>query len=156
MKITIDFKKIIMFGTTLLILGLGVTAGMVISPANADVAAVVGYVDSEQALFSHPQYENVKAQVKRVEEEKLNELSGYSNIEQLTDEQRQQLMDDLNRIQAEIDAEAQRLFEPIIQDVLDATVDVGNESGIEVIVEADIILYGGLNLTPIVIGKLAG
>jgi len=154
MKITIDLRNLITLVSALLILGIGLTAGTFLTPAIADVEASVGYVDSQQALFSHPNYENVKAQVQRVEEEKFNELSGYANIDQLTDTQRQQLMDDLDRIQAEIDVEAQRLFEPIIQDVIDATIAVGIESGIEVIVEADVILYGGLNLTPIVISNL--
>jgi len=156
MKITIDLKVLICTAAALTLLGLGIAAGMVISPAQASIDAQVGYVDSQQALRSHPQYQNVKAQVDRVKEQKLNELAGYSNADQLTDAQRQQLMDDLDRIQGEIDAEAQRLFEPIIQDVLDATTEVGTESGISVIVEKDVVLYGGLNLTPVVIQKLTG
>jgi len=156
MKIIIDLKTLIYTLAALTLLGSGVAAGILFSPAQASIDAQVGYVDSQQALYSHPQYQNVKAQVDRVKEQKLNELAGYSNADQLTDAQRQQLMDDLDRIQGEIDAEAQRLFEPIIQDVLDATTEVGTESGIEVIVEADMVLYGGLNLTPVVIQKLTG
>ena len=59
-------------------------------------------------------------------------------------------------IQAEVDAESRRLSEPLIEDVIDATTTIGEESGIEVILEAGSVMWGGLDLTPLIISRIQG
>ena len=72
----------------------------------------------------------------------------------MTEAEREQFMQDIYRIQDEVDAERQRLTEPLIQDVIDATTAIGHESGIEVILEAGAVMWGGLNLTPLIVEQL--
>lgn len=139
------------------LVALGVLVGMVIAPVRAQSTyARIGYVDVQEALASHPDTQAILTQIQEYEDSRLQELSAYRERSDLTDEERGQLMEELYRIQGEVDAERQRLTEPLIQDVLDATSEVGLESGIEVILEAGAVMWGGLNLTPEVINRLRG
>lgn len=140
--------------------GLGVMAGMIIAPVSAQSTyAKIGYVDVQAVLHSHPQFDSVMTQIQQFEQAKVAEISDYGNVDSLTSEQRQQLMDDIDRIQAEVDAERQRLTEPLIQDVIDATDSVGEESGpegLEVILEKGSVMWGGLDLTPRIVQRIKG
>ncbi len=136
----------------------GIAVGMVISPVRAQSTfASIGYVNLEIALEEHPQLPTVQAQIQTFEQAKIEELSGnYDSFDTLSDDQRQQFMEDLYSIQAEVEAEGRRLSEPLIQDVIDATSSVGEESGIEVILEAGSVMWGGLDLTPLIISRIQG
>jgi outer membrane protein len=139
------------------LVALGIMAGMIIAPVKAQsVYASIGYVDIEAALNSHPQLDSVMAQIRTFQDQKMNELDEYQNVESLTEEQRRALMDDIYRIQDEVDAERQRLTNPLIQDIIDATTAVGEESGIEVILDAGAVMWGGLDLTPLIITRIQG
>ena len=128
---------------------------MLVAPVESRaVDATIGFVNVEEAVRAHPDLETVLVQIQQFEDAKIDELSGYGDYTSLTEDQRRQLMNDLARVQDEVDAEKQRLTEPLIQDVIDATTEVGIESGIEVILEAGAVVYGGLPLTPLVIEKL--
>lgn len=151
------FRSLMPLILVAVLVAMGVAAGMMIAPARAQSTyASIGYVDVQESLAAHPDLETVLAQIQQYEESRLEELSQYQSRSDLTDEERRQLMEDLYRIQAEVDAERQRLTEPLIQDVIDATSAVGEESGIEVIIEAGSVMWGGLNLTPLVIQRLHG
>jgi Skp family chaperone for outer membrane proteins len=133
----------------------GIATGMVIAPVMAQSTyASIGYVDVQEALHAHPDLQNVLSQIQTYEQTRLDELSQYQDVDNLTSEQRQQLMEDIYRIREEVEDERQRLTEPLIQDIIDATADIGEESGIEVILEAGSIMWGGLNLTPLVVQRL--
>lgn len=157
MKTNIDTRSllsILMVGT---LVTLGVIAGMVIAPVRAQSTfASIGYVDVQQALAAHPDLQPVLTQIQAFEDAKIEELSGYENVQTMTDEERQRLMEDLSRIQDEVDTERQRLTQPLIQDIVDATTAVGEESGIEVILEAGSVMWGGLDLTPLIISRMQG
>jgi outer membrane protein len=137
------------------LVSIGIAVGMVIAPVKAQSTfASIGYVDVSQALEAHPDLETVRAQISQFQDAKLQELSEYEGRSNLTDEERSNLMEALNRIQDEVDQEQTRLTQPLIQDIVDATSEVGEESGIEVILEAGSVMWGGLNLTPLVLAKI--
>ena len=48
------------------------------------------------------------------------------------------------------------LFNSLTIDVINAVEKVGMESGIEVIIDNQVVMYGGLNLTPAVINAIGG
>jgi len=128
---------------------------MVIAPVMAQSTyASIGFVDVQEALHAHPDLQNVLSQIQTYEQTRLEELSEYEDVDSMTAEQRQQLMEDIYRIRGEVEDERQRLTEPLIQDIIDATTDIGDESGIEVILEAGSVMWGGLNLTPLVVQRL--
>lgn len=139
------------------LVALGVVTGMVIAPVRAQSTyATIGYVNIQDALSAHPDLQPVLTQIQAYEDVRLDELSGYEDLESMTEEERRQMMDDLYRIQEEVDQERQRLTEPLIQDVIDATTAVGEESGIEIILEAGAVMWGGLNLTPLIVQRIQG
>jgi outer membrane protein len=155
MKTLIETKSIF----SLLIIGslvaLGIATGMVIAPVRAQSTyATIGFVDVQKALQAHPDFQPIMTQIQEFEDAKVAELSNYENVDNMTDEQRTQLMTDVNRIQDEVSAERQRLTAPLIQDIVDATTSVGEESGIEIILEAGSVMWGGLDLTPLIITRI--
>ncbi len=150
-----EIKPAVIFFSVAVLIGLGLIAGMFMPQARAQSSFLsIGYVDIEEALTSHPQLETVMTQIRQFEDAKINELEEYGDYNTLTEEQRQSLIDDLYRIQEEVEAEKQRLTEPLIQDVIDATVAIGDEYEIEIILEAGSVMYGGLNLTPLILERL--
>lgn len=137
----------------------GIAVGMVIAPVMAQSTyAKIGYVDLEKCISSHPKTQSVMAQINAFQKAKQEELKKeFSSTNTLTDAQRQLLMERLAEVQKEVDAERKRLTEPIIQDVLNATKKIGEESGpsgLEVILEGGSVIYGGLDLTPEVIRRI--
>ena len=50
----------------------------------------------------------------------------------------------------------EELTGPLEQEVYDAVMTVGEETGIEVIIDSQAVLYGGMDLTPAVINNLGG
>lgn len=153
----IEFRSFMPFLLVASLVALGVMAGMVIAPVKAQSTyASIGYVDVQEALASHPDLQDVLTQIQAFEDARMDELASYQELDSLTEAERQQLMDDLYRVRDEVDQERQRLTEPLIQDVIDATTAIGEESGIEVILEAGSVMWGGLNLTPLIINHIHG
>jgi len=139
------------------LVALGILAGMVLAPVRAQsLYASIGFVDLETALTAHPSLDSVMTQISQFQDAKIAELDQYGDNENLTDEQRQQMMEDIYRLQSEVEDEKQRLTEPLIQDIIDATTAVGEESGIEVILEAGSVMWGGLDLTPLIVQRITG
>ncbi|HEX9744911.1 MAG TPA: OmpH family outer membrane protein [bacterium] len=139
-------------------IAVGVMVGMIIAPVRAQSAfASVGYIDVQAALQAHPDLQNVLDQIQVYEDSRKEELNQYTSQSTLTAEQRSQMMEDLYRIQAEVDQERTRLTNPLIDDILQATADVAEESqSIEIILESGSVMWGGLNLTPLVIDRING
>ncbi|MCX6646274.1 MAG: OmpH family outer membrane protein [bacterium] len=157
MKTGIENKPFLSLLIIGLLVALGIATGMIIAPVKAQSTfATIGFVDVQKALAAHPDFQPVMTQIQAFEDAKIAELSSYENVDTMTDEQRQQLMTDVNRIQDEVSAERQRLTAPLIQDIVDATTSVGEESGIEVILEAGSVMWGGLDLTPLIITRITG
>ena len=132
----------------------GIWLGMVITPLRAQSAYYsIGYVDVQKALEAHPRTQAVFEQIRAYEESRRREL-GQIQTQNMTEEQKQQLLARIYQIQSEVEAEKKRLTEPLIEDVLRVTQAIGQESGLEVILEAGSVIYGGLDLTPEVIRRL--
>ncbi len=153
----IEFRTFMPFLLVATLVALAVMAGMVIAPVKAQSTyASIGYVDVQEALASHPDLQDVLTQIQAFEDARTDELSSYQELDSLTEAERQQMVEDLYRVRDEVDRERQRLTEPLIQDVIDATTAIGEESGIEVILEAGSVMWGGLNLTPLIINHIQG
>ncbi|MCK4721160.1 OmpH family outer membrane protein [bacterium] len=153
----IEFRTFMPFLLVATLVALAVMAGMVIAPVKAQSTyATIGYVDVQEALASHPDLQDVLTQIQAFEDARTDELSSYQELDSLTEAERQQMVEDLDRVRDEVDRERQRLTEPLIQDVIDATTAIGEESGIEVILEAGSVMWGGLNLTPLIINHIQG
>lgn len=137
------------------LVAIGIAVGMVVAPVRAQSTfASIGYVDVQEALASHPELDNVLAQMDMFEQGKIEELAEYQDRTDLTQAEREALMQALMNAQEEIDAELDRLTTPLIDDIEAVTSEVGLEAGIEVILEAGAVMWGGLNLTPEIVRRL--
>jgi Skp family chaperone for outer membrane proteins len=138
------------------LVGLGVVAGMIIAPVRAQSTfASIGYVDVQTVLESHPQYTTVMQQIQSFRQAKYDEINALQQGA-TTDEQRQAVVQRISQVQDEISNEGTRLTDPLIQSVIDTTKAIGQESGIEVILEGSSVMYGGLDLTPLVVARIQG
>jgi Skp family chaperone for outer membrane proteins len=146
----------VMFAVVGVLVALGIVAGMVIAPVRAQSTYnTIGYVDIQKALQAHPKRQAVYDQIAAFQQAKMDELTAMQNQNtQMTDAQRQALMDKYYQAKDDIDAETKRLIQPLYEDIHTASAAIGQESGVEVIIDGGFVLYGGLDLTPLVIQRL--
>jgi len=134
---------------------IGMTLVTFIAPGLAGAAgSTVGFIDVHKAVTSHPNYDANMAIFDDFEALQHARLDSFRDRE-LTDAEKTQVLS----IRVEIeDAVADKLSEltaPLEDDVWNAVQAVGAESGIEIIIDSQIVLYGGMDLTPAVINGLS-
>ncbi len=146
-----------MKGYKLFIIGLllGAIVGAVVSPCiAAATASNVGVIDLEKAVTSHPGYDAKMDTFDAYKKSENARLDVYRNKSTLTDAEKSTVVNLRVEIDNNIAAKYDELFNPLEDDVLAAVKKVGMESGIEVILDVNAVLYGGLDLTPAVISTL--
>jgi outer membrane protein len=143
-----------------LIIGLAIglaVAALFFAPTFAGAAGnVVGVIDLEKAVLAHPAYESKMAAFEDFKDQQDARLDAYRNKDVLTEEDKQAIVDLRLDIDDKVAQKYEELFNSLTDDVINAVEKVGRESGIEVIIEAQAVLYGGLDLTPAVINALGG
>jgi outer membrane protein len=133
---------------------LGIVVGMVVAPVRAQsMYNSMGYVDIQKALDEHPKRQSVYDQMQTFEKAKMEELPSLDTAN-ATKAQIADYLKKQNDILDEVQKERERLFAPLIDDVDNMTKAVGKEAGIEMILDAKSVLYGGIDLTPEVIRRL--
>ena len=136
---------------------IGIIAGLFLAPNFASaLSAGVGVIDLEKAVFAHPNYESKKAAFDAFKDQQDKLLEPYRNKETLTNDDKEAIVNLRVQIDKAVADKYDELFKPLENEVIDAVNKVGAESGIEVIIDAKAVLYGGLDLTPVVVGKLGG
>ena len=91
------------------LVSVGIITGMIIAPVKAQSTyARIGYVDIDQAVRAHPQYQTVADQIeafRQAKEKELNDMKDSMSPDTITDAQRQSLVDKVNQIQSDVEAE---------------------------------------------------
>jgi outer membrane protein len=118
--------------------------------------SAVGVIDLARAVTSHPDYESNMAVFNSFETQQYARLDEYRDKESLSDADKAAVLEIRLDIEEQLANKLDELTAPLEQDVMDAVGQIGAESGIEVIVDAQVVLYGGLDLTPAVIAALGG
>ncbi|MCG3153020.1 MAG: hypothetical protein GEEBNDBF_02327 [bacterium] len=113
----------------------------------------VGYVDSELAIKGHPKFASTQQAVATYRENRLKELNSFKG-RTLSDAEKKELLIRNETINAEVDKHHDQLFAPLASQVAQAIDAVGAQSGVEVVLEAAAVHFGGVDLTPAVIKEL--
>lgn len=133
------------------VLLLGIWLGISSHPIAAGFA--VGYVDTELAMKGHPKFAATQKAVTDYKTTRLKELDAYKG-RTLTEAEKKQVLVKNETIAVEIDQKHDELFAPLANDVKKAVDATGTASGVEVILEAAAVHFGGIDLTPAVITEL--
>jgi outer membrane protein len=141
----------------ILTLLIGMVAGVLITPnIAAAIVSKVGVVNVEEAIFSHPDYDSKMSSLKAFQKDQESRLDIYRTKEVLTEEDKEAIVNLRIEIDNAVAEKHNELLGPLEDEVYNAVIKVGTESGIEVILDENAVLYGGLPLTAAVINELGG
>ena len=138
---------------------IGLVIGMAIvtfvTPGFAGAAgSTIGFIDVHKAVTSHPNYDANMTVFDDFETLQYARLDSYRDRE-LTDTEKTEVLSIRLEIEEAVADKLSELTLPMEDDVWNAVQIVGAESGIEMIVDSQIVLYGGMDLTPAVINGLS-
>lgn len=134
---------------------IGMTVVTFIAPGFADAAgSTVGVIDLHKAVTSHPNYEANMAIFEDFEALQYARLDSFRDRE-LTDAEKTEVLSIRLEIEDEVAGKLSELTATLEDDVWNAVQAVGAELDIEIIVDSQIVLYGGMDLTPAVINGLS-
>lgn len=140
-----------------LIVGLtiGIAIAALLSPSLVGAAgSTVGVIDLHKAVTSHPSYESTMGIFDAFETQQYARLDLYRGIENLSAEDKEAVFNIRLDIEEQLAAKLEELTAPLEEDVMNAVKTVGTESGIEMIIDSQAVLYGGMDFTPAVINAL--
>lgn len=136
------------------ILAVGFFLGSLVSVAPTSAAGnTVGFIDVETLLENHPGWDNIMDKINSYEAKEIKKLEKY-NGGNLSEKERKESLDLALTIRENINAKRKELSKPLMDDVLQTAKDIGREIGVEVVLDGAVVLYGGIDLTPIVFDKL--
>lgn len=111
----------------------------------------IGFVDMPRALDAHPRKAASERALQEFFQAKQREFAQQSKG--LTAEQRQ-LLD--RQLQQQILEKRQQLLGGLDKEIRTAIEEVARAQGVSVVLERSVVLFGGVDLTDQVIGKLTG
>ena len=133
----------------------GFAIGNIYAPVSSQAAGyTVAYVNIDQLLEEHPSWDSVYKKIVAYEEQELKQLDKYKGSN-LTPEQKRASLDLAIEVREKIKEKRKELTKPLYDDILKKAVEVGKESGVEVVLDSAVVLYGGLDLSPAVRAKLS-
>jgi outer membrane protein len=133
----------------------GFAIGSIYTPTPTTASGfTVGYVDIEALLMDHPAWDSVKKKIDAYDQQELAKLEKASK-DATTPAKKQENLNKALDIREKMKEKHKELTKPIYDDILKKAKEVGKESGVEVVLDAAVVLWGGLDLTPVVKTKLS-
>jgi len=133
-------RGLLFFGIAVMILG-------VLAVPQAALAGSVGYVDFEFLFNAHPEYESKNGELQRLAEQMTEQFQ-----EQVENLETEEEVENLARqYEAQLDEYAEQLRVSIIASVQEFIGRLADREGISVVLPDSTIIYGGVNLTPLVL-----
>jgi Skp family chaperone for outer membrane proteins len=121
-------------------------------PAEADVAMKIAYINVSQVVDNHPRMNDIMRQVANFRRTKIDEVRkkfGSSDEKvDLNSEEGQRMMEETSLALQEVEAFQEKLIEELVKDIRNAAGKMGREAGVEIILASEVVLWGGLDLTP--------
>ena len=117
--------------------------------ASAADKGAVGVIDTRQVMSQHPDRQNVESQMQAAVEEVKKDFEEKS--QGMNDQEK---ADYYQQSQQRLMQKQQELVEPIEQSVKDAVKKVADTKGIGVVLDKNVVVYGGQDITQDVITKL--
>lgn len=112
--------------------------------------AKVGFVDGDRVLREYPKFMAAQKQLAQTAERK--EASAHAAFDKEKDEAKKNKI--VQGWQKEMAQEEEKLMRPILQTVNDTVKKVAQQKGISVVVNKNLVYYGGVDLTADVISAL--
>ena len=145
-KVDVTMKKILMMAV-LTVASLFAFTGTPVVVSAAE--ATVGYIDMDAVFEACPGTNEAATELRQLQTQLQQEFEEKSP--ELEDSEKAKLEQELN---AKLAKRQQELMDPIQRRILRAIKAVAQEKGIPQIVKADVILYGGKDLTKDVIAAV--
>lgn len=109
----------------------------------------VGYVDIQAIFEVHPHRDKAEA---TLEERAIEMQIELEELAQDKDEEEQEEL--LRAYQRELEEYEQELIANVVEDIQDTISQVAQKEGVSLVLEASHVIYGGFNLTPLVLEYL--
>lgn len=125
-------------------LALGVLGGVL--PQSAEAAASVGYINVQKVFESNAEVQNARS-IMEVEQQKA-EKEFAAKTKDMSDKDKAAYAD---KLREQLSKKNGELMEPIQKKIRKAIETAAKAKGVDTVIEADAIVYGGLDLTADVI-----
>jgi len=112
--------------------------------------AKVGYVDGDKILAQYPKFMAAQKQLAQTAERK--EASAHAAFEKEKDENKKAQI--VQNLQKEMAQEEEKVMRPILNTVNETVQKVAKQKGISVVVNKNLVYYGGVDLTADVVSAL--
>lgn len=140
-------------GGLAIVVALGVIAMLALSPAGSVLGQSfsIGYVDMARAVDSHPQRKAAERALQEFFQAKQREFQ--ARAKSLNAVQRQELD---RQLQQQFIEKRTELIGGLDDDIRATVEKVAKEQGISIVLDRNVVLYGGTDLTDAVVSKLTG
>lgn len=111
-------------------------------PQTAEAAASIGYVNVQKVFNTHPEMSNIRSTL-QVEQQKL-EKEFAEKSKNMSDKDKAAYLD---KLRGQLIQKERSLIEPLQKKIRQAIEKAAKEKGVETVIDASAIVYGGLDLT---------
>lgn len=140
---------IFLMTAALFVFGLLTPAPALAAKAKSQPEQTIGYVNRQQVFASYPGIQDLMNRVQTMRTEAQKDYDARSK--DLPDAERRALSDTLSREQAQ---KEDAFMKPVGEKIEASIKAVAEEKGLTAIIDADIVIYGGIDITADVIAKI--
>jgi len=144
-------KKIFLSGTVLVLLFLFLIGAV---KSNSTDSGTIGFVKLQEALLKHPKAKDSFAELQKFKAEREKDIQLKIQGKKLTDKEKEQINALAQKYEQEIQEKDNELTKVLFADIQSVIKEVATSKGLTVVVDAQAILYGGVDITQDVIDKL--
>ena len=112
--------------------------------------AKLGFVDGDKVLREYPRFVAAQKQLAQTAERK--EAAAHAAFDKEKDEAKKNKI--VQNMQREMAQEEEKLMKPILKTVNDTVKKVAQQKGVSVVVNKNLVYYGGIDLTADVVSAL--
>lgn len=123
---------------------------LMMSGQGAFAAEKIGVIDPQKVLSQHPKFQQVQSQIKAMVQQKKQEAQ--KAIDKEKDNRKKAQIFEAKQLEAE--QAQQKLMAPLISDINKSIRDVAKANGITIVLNKNLVFYGGTDITNSVIKKL--
>lgn len=143
------FGSIVLMVTALFVFGLLMPAPVTAAKAKEKAKPTIGYVDRQQVFASYPGIQDVMNRMQSMRDEAQKDYD--TNAKNLPQAEKQAYSERLVRQQAQKEAE---LMKPVSEKIEASIQAVAEEKGLAAVIEAEVVIHGGIDITADVIAKV--
>lgn len=145
-------KKIFLSGAVLVLLFWFLIGAV---KSNSTDSGTIGFVKLQEALMKHPNAKTSFDELQKFKSEREKDIQLKIQGKKLTDKEKEQINALAQKYEQEIQEKDNQLTKVLFADIQSAIKEVATSKGLSVVVDAQAILYGGVDITQDVIDKLS-